>query len=157
METTRDIIQDESDLGNEDQQEELVRELRSAHSEDITGIRREEEMEMSEDDSEESPCKRLRSDLNGVCDPPSMKEENDSLRWQLDAYRNEIQLLQQNMLSMQQQLLVLQEKLSSKEAELQEAREERSSLQGELCETEGPDAELHNKVNTAEQILNREK
>ncbi|KAK5920315.1 hypothetical protein CgunFtcFv8_024137 [Champsocephalus gunnari] len=122
-------------------------ELRSAHSEDITGIRREEEMEMSEDDSEESPCKRLRSDLNGVCDPPSMKEENDSLRWQLDAYRNEIQLLQQNMLSMQQQLLVLQEKLSSKEAELQEAREERSSLQGELCETEGPDAELHNKVN----------
>ncbi|XP_034089927.1 ecto-NOX disulfide-thiol exchanger 1-like isoform X2 [Gymnodraco acuticeps] len=157
-------------------------ELRSAHSEEITGIRREEEMEMSEDDSEESPCKRLRSDLNGVCDPPSMKEENDSLRWQLDAYRNEvellrnehtlahthtpahthphthsaeaqIQLLQQNMLSMQQQLLVLQEKLSSKEAELQEAREERreerSSLQGEPCngETEGPDAELHNKVN----------
>ncbi|XP_010771182.1 ecto-NOX disulfide-thiol exchanger 1-like, partial [Notothenia coriiceps] len=123
------------------------------------GIRREEEMEMSEDDSEESPCKRLRSELNGVCDPPSLKEENDSLRWQLDAYRNEvellrnehtpahthththsaeaqIQLLQQNMLSMQQQLLVLQEKLSSKEAELQEAREERreerSSLQGEV-------------------------
>ncbi|KAK1902858.1 Ecto-NOX disulfide-thiol exchanger 1, partial [Dissostichus eleginoides] len=106
-------------------------ELRSAHSEEIMGIRREEEMEMSEDDSEESPCKRLRSDLNGVCDPPSLKEENDSLRWQLDAYRNEvellrnehtpahthmpahthththsaeaqIQLLQQNMLSMQQ-------------------------------------------------------
>ncbi|XP_063743260.1 ecto-NOX disulfide-thiol exchanger 1 isoform X2 [Eleginops maclovinus] len=145
-------------------------ELRNAHSEEIMGIRREEEMEMSDDDSDESPCKRLRSEDHGVCAPPSLNEENDSLRWQLDAYRNEvellrnehtpahihthsaeaqIQLLQQNMHTMQQQLLVLQEKLSSKEAELQEAREERSSLQGELCngEVESPDAELHNKMN----------
>ncbi|XP_044071787.1 ecto-NOX disulfide-thiol exchanger 1 isoform X4 [Siniperca chuatsi] len=69
-------------------------ELRNAHSEEIMGIRREEEMEMSDDDSDESPCKRLRTE-NGVYDQTqaSLKEENDSLRWQLDAYRNEVELL----------------------------------------------------------------
>uniref|UniRef100_A0A8D0D3K2 Ecto-NOX disulfide-thiol exchanger 1 n=1 Tax=Sander lucioperca TaxID=283035 RepID=A0A8D0D3K2_SANLU len=109
-------------------------ELRNAHSEEIMGIRREEEMEM---------------------------EENDSLRWQLDAYRNEvellkqeqsrscrqdddhtlthahgaeaqIQLLQQNMHNMQQQLASLQEKLASKEAELEKAREEHRYLEGQV-------------------------
>ncbi|XP_008293635.1 ecto-NOX disulfide-thiol exchanger 1 [Stegastes partitus] len=138
-------------------------ELRNAHSEEIMGIRREEEMEMSDDDSDESPCKRMRTEENGVCDQTqaSLKEENDSLRWQLDAYRNEvellrketrgsgrpdedhnpahghspeaqIQLLQQNMHNMQQQLLSLQEKLTSKEAELEQAREEHRYLEGEV-------------------------
>uniref|UniRef100_A0A8C7GN57 Ecto-NOX disulfide-thiol exchanger 1 n=1 Tax=Oncorhynchus kisutch TaxID=8019 RepID=A0A8C7GN57_ONCKI len=65
-------------------------ELRNAHSEEIMGIRREEEMEMSDDDSDESPCKKIR-----VCGQSgaSLREENDSLRWQLDAYRNEVELL----------------------------------------------------------------
>ncbi|XP_013885885.1 ecto-NOX disulfide-thiol exchanger 1 isoform X2 [Austrofundulus limnaeus] len=136
-------------------------ELRNAHSEEIMGIRREEEMEMSDDDSEEIPSKRLRSEENGVCDQTqaSLKEENDSLRWQLDAYRNEvellrkeqsrvgrpdddhthvpspeaqIQLLQQSMHSMQQQLLSLQEKLSNKEAELEETRDEHRYLEVEV-------------------------
>uniref|UniRef100_A0A8C9Z7N1 Ecto-NOX disulfide-thiol exchanger 1 n=1 Tax=Sander lucioperca TaxID=283035 RepID=A0A8C9Z7N1_SANLU len=113
-------------------------ELRNAHSEEIMGIRREEEMEM---------------------------EENDSLRWQLDAYRNEvellkqeqsrscrqdddhtlthahgaeaqIQLLQQNMHNMQQQLASLQEKLASKEAELEKAREEHRYLEGQVLALE---------------------
>ncbi|XP_049450302.1 ecto-NOX disulfide-thiol exchanger 1 [Epinephelus fuscoguttatus] len=138
-------------------------ELRNAHSEEIMGIRREEEMEMSDDDSDENPCKRMRTEENGVCDQTqaSLKEENDSLRWQLDAYRNEvellrkeqsrtsrpdddhtqthphsaetqIQLLQQNMHNMQQQLLSLQEKLKSKEVELEQAREEHRYLEGEV-------------------------
>ncbi|RVE58486.1 hypothetical protein OJAV_G00209770 [Oryzias javanicus] len=136
-------------------------ELRNAHSEEIMGIRREEEMEMSDDDSDEIPCKRMRVEENGACDQTqaSLKEENDSLRWQLDAYRNEVdllrkeqsrnsrpdeehahsqtqesqlQLLQQSMHSMQQQLLNLQEKLSSKEAELEQAREEHRHLEGEV-------------------------
>ncbi|KAM6978127.1 LOW QUALITY PROTEIN: ecto-NOX disulfide-thiol exchanger 1 [Tautogolabrus adspersus] len=137
-------------------------ELRTAHSEEIMGIRREEEMEMSDDDSEENPCKRLRTE-NGVCDLASLREENDSLRWQLDAYRNEvellrkdtrgagrpdddhtlthahthsseaqIQLLQQSMHNMQQQLLSLQEKLKIKEAELEQARDEHRYLEGEV-------------------------
>eukprot|EP00064_Thunnus_orientalis_P005317 superscaffoldBa00000514_g5331 len=70
-------------------------ELRNAHSEEIMGIRREEEMEMSDDDLGENPCKKMRTEENGVCDQTqvSLKEENDSLRWQLDAYRNEVELL----------------------------------------------------------------
>ncbi|KAM4561873.1 ecto-NOX disulfide-thiol exchanger 1 isoform 2-T4 [Fundulus diaphanus] len=70
-------------------------ELRNAHSEEIMGIRREEEMEMSDDDSDDIPNKRMRTEENGVCDQTqaSLKEENDSLRWQLDAYRNEVELL----------------------------------------------------------------
>ncbi|KAF1383058.1 hypothetical protein PFLUV_G00150330 [Perca fluviatilis] len=136
-------------------------ELRNAHSEEIMGIRREEEMEMSDDDSDENPSKRIRTEENGVCDPASLREENDSLRWQLDAYRNEvellrqeqsrscrqdddhtltyahgaeaqIQLLQQNMHNMQQQLASLQEKLASKEAELEKAREEHRYLEGQV-------------------------
>uniref|UniRef100_A0A3B4T9E3 Ecto-NOX disulfide-thiol exchanger 1 n=1 Tax=Seriola dumerili TaxID=41447 RepID=A0A3B4T9E3_SERDU len=128
-------------------------ELRNAHSEEIMGIRREEEMEMSDDDLDENPCKRIRTEEN-VCDQTqaSLREENDSLRWQLDSYRNEvellrkeqsragrpdddhaqIQLLQQSMLTMQQQLLSLQEKLSNKEAELEQAREEHHYLEGEV-------------------------
>ncbi|XP_038575933.1 ecto-NOX disulfide-thiol exchanger 1 isoform X2 [Micropterus salmoides] len=133
-------------------------ELRNAHSEEIMGIRREEEMEMSDDDLDENPCKRMRTE-NGVYDQTqaSLKEENDSLRWQLDAYRNEVELLrkeqskssrpeedqshgaeaqiqrlQQSMHSMQQQLLSLQEQLASKEAELEQAREEHRYLEGEV-------------------------
>ncbi|XP_023192545.1 ecto-NOX disulfide-thiol exchanger 1 isoform X1 [Xiphophorus maculatus] len=70
-------------------------ELRNAHSEEIMGIRREEEMEMSDDDLDDIPNKRMRMEENGVCDQTqaSLKEENDSLRWQLDVYRNEVELL----------------------------------------------------------------
>ncbi|XP_040003511.1 ecto-NOX disulfide-thiol exchanger 1 isoform X2 [Xiphias gladius] len=70
-------------------------ELRNAHSEEIMGIRREEEMEMSDDDLDENPCKKMRTEENGVSDQTqaSLREENDSLRWQLDSYRNEVELL----------------------------------------------------------------
>uniref|UniRef100_H2RLU8 Ecto-NOX disulfide-thiol exchanger 1 n=1 Tax=Takifugu rubripes TaxID=31033 RepID=H2RLU8_TAKRU len=144
-------------------------ELRSAYSEEVMGIRREEEMEMSEDDCEESPCKRMRAVAcchsncllaAGVYEQ-SLKEENDSLRWQLDSYRNEvellrkdqvrnsraddervlsqtngpdvqIQLLQQSLHSVQQQLLSLQDRLRSKEAELEQAKEEHRWLEGQM-------------------------
>lgn len=46
----------------------MFQELRNAHSEEIMGIRREEEMEMSEEDSDESPCKRMRTEGNGTMD-----------------------------------------------------------------------------------------
>uniref|UniRef100_A0A8B9JDS3 Ecto-NOX disulfide-thiol exchanger 1 n=1 Tax=Astyanax mexicanus TaxID=7994 RepID=A0A8B9JDS3_ASTMX len=122
-------------------------ELRNAHSEEIMGIRREEEMEMSDEDLEENPSLAAQS-----C---ALREENDSLRWQLDAYRNEVELLkkeqgkphrseedhtheqqlhflQQTMHSMQQQLLRLQEELKGKELELEQARDEQRYLEGEV-------------------------
>ncbi|RXN20979.1 ecto-NOX disulfide-thiol exchanger 1 isoform X1 [Labeo rohita] len=85
----------------------------------------------------------------------ALREENDSLRWQLDAYRNEVELLkkeqgktyrteedhtqeqqlhflQQTMQNMQQQLLRLQEELKGKELELEQARDEQRYLEGEV-------------------------
>ncbi|MBN3295064.1 ENOX1 protein, partial [Amia calva] len=131
-------------------------ELRNAHSEEIMGIRREEEMEMSDDDSEENSCKKMRLDDSALAAQAyALKEENDSLRWQLDAYRNEVELLkqeqgkfyrteedhtkeqqlhflQQTVQSMQQQLSDLQEELKSKEYELEQAKDEKRCLEGEL-------------------------
>ncbi|GCB65383.1 hypothetical protein scyTo_0007706, partial [Scyliorhinus torazame] len=82
----------------------------------------------------------------------ALKEENDSLRWQLDAYRNEVELLkqeqgmfqrmdenhtkdqqlqfqQQAMQGMQQQLLTLQGEYRKKESELEKIKEENSHVQ----------------------------
>lgn len=44
----------------------LFQELRNAHSEELMGIRREEEMEMSDDDFDDNPCKRMRTGENGT-------------------------------------------------------------------------------------------
>ncbi|KAK2513470.1 Enox1 [Columba guinea] len=172
-------------------------ELRNAHSEQLMGIRREEEMEMSDDDSGDNPSKKLRVDDSGclgyfkinfkiecnvfqtqpvssgvrnldkwdthiwmgllalAAQAYALKEENDSLRWQLDAYRNEVELLkqekgqlfrteesltkdqqlqflQQTMQGMQQQLLSIQEELNNKKSELEQAKEEQTHTQAML-------------------------
>uniref|UniRef100_A0A8C5CSM1 RRM domain-containing protein n=1 Tax=Gadus morhua TaxID=8049 RepID=A0A8C5CSM1_GADMO len=71
-------------------------EIRNMHNEQLMGIRREEEMEMSDDDMESSHLADGK-DLEdpGVSQVETLKEENDSLRCQLDAYRNEVELLKQ--------------------------------------------------------------
>ncbi|XP_059695054.1 ecto-NOX disulfide-thiol exchanger 1 isoform X3 [Haemorhous mexicanus] len=131
-------------------------ELRNAHSEQLMGIRREEEMEMSDDDSGDNPSKKLRVDDSALAAQAyAIKEENDSLRWQLDAYRNEVELLkqekgqlfrteesltkdqqlqflQQTMQGMQQQLLSIQEELNNKKSELEQAKEEQTHTQAML-------------------------
>ncbi|XP_048349444.1 ecto-NOX disulfide-thiol exchanger 1 isoform X1 [Sphaerodactylus townsendi] len=132
-------------------------ELRNAQSEQLMGIRREEEMEMSDDDSTGNPSnKRPRVDESALAAQAyALKEENDSLRWQLDAYRNEVELLkqekgqlfrteesltkdqqlqflQQTLQGMQQQLLKIQEELNSKKSELEQARKEHTNTQAVL-------------------------
>uniref|UniRef100_A0A8C5SKA7 Ecto-NOX disulfide-thiol exchanger 1 n=1 Tax=Laticauda laticaudata TaxID=8630 RepID=A0A8C5SKA7_LATLA len=132
-------------------------ELRNAHSEQLMGIRREEEMDMSDDDSDENPSnKKLRMEDSALAAQAyALKEENDSLRWQLDAYRNEVELLkqekgqlfrteesltkdqqlqflQQTVQGMQQQLLKIQEELNNKKLELEQAKEEHSHTQAML-------------------------
>ncbi|XP_069826645.1 ecto-NOX disulfide-thiol exchanger 1 isoform X2 [Dendropsophus ebraccatus] len=125
-------------------------ELRNAHNEQLMGIRREEEMEMSDDDSSDVPCKKSRVEDSALAAQAyALKEENDSLRWQLDAYRNEVELLkqdkghharteesltkdqqiqflQQTMQNMQQQLVAMQEELNNKKSELEKAKEEQT-------------------------------
>ncbi|KAI4565099.1 hypothetical protein MJT46_009442 [Ovis ammon polii x Ovis aries] len=131
-------------------------ELRNAQSEQLMGIRREEEMEMSDDETCDSPTKKMRVDESALAAQAyALKEENDSLRWQLDAYRNEVELLkqekeqlfrteenltkdqqvqflQQTMQGMQQQLLTIQEELNNKKSELEQAKEEQSHTQALL-------------------------
>ncbi|KAM8975799.1 ecto-NOX disulfide-thiol exchanger 1 isoform 1-T1 [Pelodytes ibericus] len=128
-------------------------ELRNAHSEQLMGIRREEEMEMSDDDSCDIPNKKVRVEDSALAAQAyALKEENDSLRWQLDAYRNEVELLkqekghhgrteesltkdqqlqflQQAMQNMQQQLIAMQEELNNKKSELEKAKEEQTHAQ----------------------------
>ncbi|XP_053253263.1 ecto-NOX disulfide-thiol exchanger 1 isoform X3 [Podarcis raffonei] len=129
-------------------------ELRNAHSEQLMGIRREEEMEMSDEDSTDNlSSKKLRVDESALAAQAyALKEENDSLRWQLDAYRNEVELLkqekgqlfrteesltkdqqlqflQQTLQGMQQQLLKIQEELNNKKSELEQAKEDHTHTQ----------------------------
>ncbi|XP_040197227.1 ecto-NOX disulfide-thiol exchanger 1 isoform X2 [Rana temporaria] len=128
-------------------------ELRNAHSEQLMGFRREEEMEMSDDDSSDVPTKRSKVDDTALAAQAyALKEENDSLRWQLDAYRNEVELLkqekghharteesltkdqqlqflQQAMQNMQQQLIAMQEELNTRKSELEKAKEEQTHAQ----------------------------
>ncbi|CAH2292964.1 ecto-NOX disulfide-thiol exchanger 1 isoform X1 [Pelobates cultripes] len=76
--------------------EHLCKELRDAHREQLMGIRREEEMEMSDHDSRYIPNKKVRVDESALAAQAyALKEKNDSLRCQLDAYRNEVELLKQ--------------------------------------------------------------
>ncbi|XP_019505888.1 PREDICTED: ecto-NOX disulfide-thiol exchanger 1 isoform X3 [Hipposideros armiger] len=131
-------------------------ELRNAQSEQLMGIRREEEMEMSDEETCDSPTKKMRVDESALAAQAyALKEENDSLRWQLDAYRNEVELLkqekeqlfrteenltkdkqlqflQQTLQGMQQQLLTIQEELNNKKSELEQAKEEQSHTQALL-------------------------
>ncbi|KAM6970774.1 ecto-NOX disulfide-thiol exchanger 1 [Aplochiton taeniatus] len=143
-------------------------ELRNAHSEDIMGIRREEEMEMSEDDSDESPCKKLRSEENGVCGAmqASVREENDSLRWQLEAYRNEVELLRKEQgrsgcrpdpeehgqgplahtHSPEGQLQLLQQRMHSMQQQLLSLQEQLSSKEAELEQAREEQEQLEGEV-----------
>uniref|UniRef100_A0A3P9BNA5 Ecto-NOX disulfide-thiol exchanger 2 n=1 Tax=Maylandia zebra TaxID=106582 RepID=A0A3P9BNA5_9CICH len=78
---------------NLDMWRKQAEEIRNMHNEQLMGIRREEEMEMSDDDMEDAPDSKDSED--SVSQAEALKEENDSLRCQLDAYRNEVELLKQ--------------------------------------------------------------
>uniref|UniRef100_A0A803T6A9 RRM domain-containing protein n=2 Tax=Anolis carolinensis TaxID=28377 RepID=A0A803T6A9_ANOCA len=124
-------------------------EIRNIHNDELMGIRREEEMEMSDDDTEPPEAKETEESAL-VVQTEALKEENDSLRCQLDAYRNEVELLkqeqskmgreedtskdqqlvilQQAMQGMQQHLLKLQDECERREAELEKVKEEKPQL-----------------------------
>ncbi|XP_062819821.1 ecto-NOX disulfide-thiol exchanger 2 isoform X4 [Anolis carolinensis] len=124
-------------------------EIRNIHNDELMGIRREEEMEMSDDDTEPPEAKETEESAL-VVQTEALKEENDSLRCQLDAYRNEVELLkqeqskmgreedtskdqqlvilQQAMQGMQQHLLKLQDECERREAELEKVKEEKTQL-----------------------------
>uniref|UniRef100_A0A8C5H1K6 RRM domain-containing protein n=2 Tax=Gouania willdenowi TaxID=441366 RepID=A0A8C5H1K6_GOUWI len=137
---------------NLDMWRKQVEEIRNMHNEQLMGIRREEEMEMSDDDMEDAPDSKDSED-SGVSQVEALKEENDSLRCQLDAYRNEVELLkqeqgknqpirseedsthsqqlsflQQALQGMQKQLLKMREDLKQREAELEKSSDDKQQL-----------------------------
>nr|XP_020446923.1 ecto-NOX disulfide-thiol exchanger 2 [Monopterus albus] len=154
---------------NLDMWRKQAEEIRNMHNEQLMGIRREEEMEMSDDDMEDAPDSKDSEDP-GVSQAEALKEENDSLRCQLDAYRNEVELLkqeqgknqpvrceednahslqlgflQQALHGMQKQLLKMREELKQREAELEKSLEDRQQLKNQVQTLkEG----LHNLQNT---------
>ncbi|XP_064422662.1 ecto-NOX disulfide-thiol exchanger 2 isoform X2 [Latimeria chalumnae] len=135
---------------NLDMWRKQVEETRNIHNEELMGIRREEEMEMSDDDIEESPDPKETEESALAAQAEALKEENDSLRWQLDAYRNEVDLLkqeqgnmnrseedstrEQHLILLQQQFLNLQEEYKRKGAELEKVKEEKTQME-KLLET----------------------
>ncbi|XP_073343306.1 ecto-NOX disulfide-thiol exchanger 2 isoform X5 [Pagrus major] len=141
---------------NLDMWRKQAEEIRNMHSEQLMGIRREEEMEMSDDDMEDAPDSKDSED-SGVSQAEALKEENDSLRCQLDAYRNEVELLkqeqgknqpirseedsthsqqlsflQQALQGMQKQLLKMREELKQREAELDKSFEDKQQLKTQV-------------------------
>ncbi|XP_052027165.1 ecto-NOX disulfide-thiol exchanger 2 isoform X2 [Apodemus sylvaticus] len=137
-------------------------EIRNIHNDELMGIRREEEMEMSDDEIEETTETKETEESALVTQAEALKEENDSLRWQLDAYRNEVELLkqeqgkaqreddpnkeqqlkllQQALQGMQQHLLKVQEEYKKKEAELDRIKDDKLQVE-KLLEN------LHEKEN----------
>ncbi|XP_073919185.1 ecto-NOX disulfide-thiol exchanger 2 isoform X7 [Castor canadensis] len=126
-------------------------EIRNIHNDELMGIRREEEMEMSDDEIEETTETKETEESGLVSQAEALKEENDSLRWQLDAYRNEVELLkqeqgkahreddpnkeqqvkllQQALQGMQQHLLKVQEEYKRKEAELEKLKDDKLQVE----------------------------
>uniref|UniRef100_A0A8C5LL23 Ecto-NOX disulfide-thiol exchanger 2 n=1 Tax=Jaculus jaculus TaxID=51337 RepID=A0A8C5LL23_JACJA len=126
-------------------------EIRNIHNDELMGIRREEEMEMSDDEIEETTETKESEESALVSQAEALKEENDSLRWQLDAYRNEVELLkqeqgkahreddpgkeqqlkllQQALQGMQQHLLKVQEEYKRKEAELEKIKDDKLQVE----------------------------
>ncbi|XP_052470895.1 ecto-NOX disulfide-thiol exchanger 2 isoform X2 [Carassius gibelio] len=142
---------------NLDMWRKQAEEIRNIHNEELMGIRREEEMEMSDDDMEDALESKDSDDSGPLAQVEALKEENDSLRCQLDAYRNEVELLkqeqgkvqpqrseedttrqqqlsflQQALQGMQKQLLKLREDLKQRETELEKNSEEKQQLESQI-------------------------
>ncbi|KAL1262397.1 hypothetical protein QQF64_007662, partial [Cirrhinus molitorella] len=142
---------------NLDMWRKQAEEIRNIHNEELMGIRREEEMEMSDDDMEDALESKDSDDSGPLAQVEALKEENDSLRCQLDAYRNEVELLkqeqgkaqpqrseedatrqqqlsflQQALQGMQKQLLKLREDLKQREMELEKNSEEKQQLESQI-------------------------
>ncbi|XP_031159146.1 ecto-NOX disulfide-thiol exchanger 2-like isoform X1 [Sander lucioperca] len=148
-----------------------VEKIRNMHNEQLIGIRGEEEMEMSDDDMEDSTGTNSKDfEDSGVSQAEALKEENDSLRCQLDAYRNEVELLkqeqgknqpisseednthsqqlsflQQALQGMQKQLLRMKDELKEREAELEKSIEEKHQLKNQIHDLKSG---LHNLKTT---------
>ncbi|XP_054595221.1 ecto-NOX disulfide-thiol exchanger 2 isoform X3 [Nothobranchius furzeri] len=165
---------------NLDMWRKQAEEIRNMHNEQLMGIRREEEMEMSDDDMEDTPDSKDSED-SGVSQVEALKEENDSLRCQLDAYRNEVELLkqeqgknqpvrseednthsqqlsflQQALQGMQKQLLKMRDELKQREADLGQSLEDKQQLKSQVQNLKESLQNLQNTHKTPAEMLNKD-
>uniref|UniRef100_A0ABM5EWM7 Ecto-NOX disulfide-thiol exchanger 2 isoform X1 n=1 Tax=Pogona vitticeps TaxID=103695 RepID=A0ABM5EWM7_9SAUR len=125
-------------------------EIRNIHNDELMGIRREEEMEMSDEDIEPPETKETEESAL-VLQTEALKEENESLRCQLDAYRNEVELLKQEQGKMgqdedvrkDQQLVILQQALQGMQQNLQKLQDEYERREAELEKIKEEKAQLN--------------
>ncbi|OBS77653.1 hypothetical protein A6R68_19958, partial [Neotoma lepida] len=119
-------------------------EICSIHNDELMGIKREEEVEMSDNENEETTETKETEESALVSQAEALNKENDILHWQLDAYWNEVEtfkqekgkahveddsnkelkLLQQALQGMQQHLLKIQE-YKKKEAGLEKLQDDK--------------------------------
>ncbi|KAJ8014610.1 hypothetical protein DPEC_G00017420 [Dallia pectoralis] len=140
-------------------------EIRNMQNEELMGIRREEEMEMSDDDMEDDkldPNSKDCDESGFAAQAEALKEENDSLRCQLDAYRNEVELLKQEHVqpqpseedaSRQQQLICLQQALQGMQKQLLKMREEMKERETELEKSMEDKQQLESQVQSLKEGL----
>uniref|UniRef100_A0A8C7MT12 Ecto-NOX disulfide-thiol exchanger 2 n=1 Tax=Oncorhynchus kisutch TaxID=8019 RepID=A0A8C7MT12_ONCKI len=150
---------------NLDMWRKQAEEIRNMQNEELMGIRREEEMEMSDDDMEDT---HDPDDSGPVAQVEALKEENDSLRCQLDAYRNEVELLKQEQgknqehtpphhseedTIRQQQLTFLQQALQGMQKQLLKMREEKKQREAELEKSVEDKQQLESQVQSLKEGL----
>uniref|UniRef100_A0AAZ3SN94 RRM domain-containing protein n=1 Tax=Oncorhynchus tshawytscha TaxID=74940 RepID=A0AAZ3SN94_ONCTS len=150
---------------NVDMWRKQAEEIRNMQNEELMGIRREEEMEMSDDDMEDT---HDPDDSGPVAQVEALKEENDSLRCQLDAYRNEVELLKQEQgknqehtppqhseedTIRQQQLTFLQQALQGMQKQLLKMREEKKQREAELEKSVEDKQQLESQVQKLNYML----
>uniref|UniRef100_A0A8C7IY72 Ecto-NOX disulfide-thiol exchanger 2 n=1 Tax=Oncorhynchus kisutch TaxID=8019 RepID=A0A8C7IY72_ONCKI len=150
---------------NLDMWRKQAEEIRNMQNEELMGIRREEEMEMSDDDMEDT---HDPDDSGPVAQVEALKEENDSLRCQLDAYRNEVELLKQEQgknqehtpphhseedTIRQQQLTFLQQALQGMQKQLLKMREEKKQREAELEKSVEDKQQLESQVQKLNYML----
>uniref|UniRef100_A0A8C6SPL1 Ecto-NOX disulfide-thiol exchanger 2 n=1 Tax=Neogobius melanostomus TaxID=47308 RepID=A0A8C6SPL1_9GOBI len=142
-----------------------AQEIRNLQNEQLMGIRREEEMEMSDDDMEDLQSSKHLED-SAASQAEALKEENDSLRCQLDAYRNEVELLKQEQNNNQparseednthsQQLSFLQQALQGMQTQLLKMREELKRRESELERNLEDKQQLNKEVQTLREGLQK--
>uniref|UniRef100_A0A3B1JYE4 Ecto-NOX disulfide-thiol exchanger 2 n=1 Tax=Astyanax mexicanus TaxID=7994 RepID=A0A3B1JYE4_ASTMX len=149
---------------NLDMWRKQAEEIRNIHNEELMGIRREEEMEMSDDDMEDVPESKDSDDSGPMAQVEALREENDSLRCQLDAYRNEVELLKQEQnkaqplrseedSTRQQQLTFLQQALQGMQKQLLKIREDLKQKELELEKNEDEKQQLENQIQSLKERI----
>lgn len=119
-------------------------EIKTIQLEDALNERADDEMDVSdEEDNSQSSRKRPRNNDTLEIERISLKDENDSLRCQLEAYKNEVDLVRNEMKT----------ELESKEKQMKILQQTLQGMQQQLIESRKKQAEEENKVSRFDLLI----